>query len=68
MIAWGNWQIRTNHVASTSMRALVTILANEIGVHNLSWAHVNGHSGHPWNEMCDRLAQQGANMNIDPNF
>ena len=39
------------------MRALVHILHERHSPHALWWQHVKAHSGHPWNELVDRLAK-----------
>jgi ribonuclease HI len=35
------------------------MLDDEVGKHTIEWAWVKGHSGHPENEMADRLANRG---------
>ncbi len=35
------------------------LLDQEVGRHHVEWAWVKGHSGHPENELADRLANKG---------
>ena len=35
-------------------------LDDAVGAHNVTWAWVKGHAGHPMNERCDDMARQEA--------
>ena len=40
-------------------RQLWEELLAEVAKHDVSWTHVRGHNGNPYNERCDELARMG---------
>ena len=51
---------RTAAKKPVANRELWEKLDGLLNVHNVSWDWVKGHSGHPQNEICDRLASEQA--------
>ncbi len=63
MTQWiANWKRKGWMTASrkpVKNRDLWQLLDAEVAKHNVEWAWVKGHSGHPENELADELANRG---------
>ena len=60
MAGWKRNGWRTAAKKPVANRELWEKLDNLLNVHAVTWNWVKGHSGHPQNEMCDRLASEQA--------
>ena len=60
MAGWKRNGWRTAAKKPVANRELREKLDSLLNVHSVTWDWVKGHSGHPQNEMCDRLASEQA--------
>ncbi len=60
MAGWKRNGWRTAAKKPVANRELWEKLDSLLNVHTVTWDWVKGHSGHPQNEMCDRLASEQA--------
>ena len=56
-MAFGNWRPGTNKEMIDTIRAFSAMVQKTLTVEH---AHIRAHSGFKWNEVADRLADQGA--------
>lgn len=59
-MANGSWKPKENKELVTNIRRLWQFQQEQSFIFN--WAHVRAHVGHKWNELADRYANEGVNL------